>query len=130
MAWSSPLFTRAGAVLVGSHDGRVDHRIFVVGVVGQGFEKTLPNAAFGPARKALVGVFPVAEALGQIAPRRARTELPDHSFDKQPVAAITVAANRARTAWQKFLDPCELAFMRSASSLQTFQAPPIRDSTL
>jgi hypothetical protein len=40
-----------------------DHRVFVVRIIRQGLEKTLPNPARGPARKALVGVLPVAEAL-------------------------------------------------------------------
>ena len=58
-----------GAVLVRPDNGGVDHRVFVIRIIGQGLEKTLPNSARGPARKALVGVLPVAEALRQIAPR-------------------------------------------------------------
>src|SRR5258706_10407079 len=39
-------------------DGGIDHRVFVIRIIGQGLEKTLPNPARGPARKALVGVLP------------------------------------------------------------------------
>jgi hypothetical protein len=53
MAWSQPLFTGASAVLVRPDDGSVDHRVFVVRIIGQGLEKTLPNPTRGPARKCL-----------------------------------------------------------------------------
>ena len=32
IAWSSPAFLGDGAMLVGAHNGAVDHRVFVVGV--------------------------------------------------------------------------------------------------
>jgi hypothetical protein len=34
IAWS-PSFFRAGTVLVGAHNGAVDHRVFIVGTVGE-----------------------------------------------------------------------------------------------
>src|ERR1019366_6529970 len=71
MAWSHPLFRGPGAVLVRPDDGGVDHRVFVVWVIRQGLEKTLPNPARRPTRKALVDVLPISEALRQIAPRSA-----------------------------------------------------------
>jgi len=116
MAWS-----RAGAVLMGSDDGGVDHRVFVIGIIGQGLEKILPNAFFSPTRETPVRVAPATEALGQIAPRRANAEFPDHGLDKKPVAAIAVAPHRARTARQQIFNPRELvvpqsmAFHRKAS---------------
>jgi hypothetical protein len=33
--WSSPALGGAGAMLVGAHDGAVDHRVFVVGIRGE-----------------------------------------------------------------------------------------------
>src|SRR3984893_8697271 len=51
-----PLFTSAGAVLMGPDDGGVDHRVFVVGIFGQGLEKILLNAFCTPTRDAPVGV--------------------------------------------------------------------------
>src|SRR3712207_6019396 len=65
-------FWGAGAVLMGAHDGAVDHRILVVSSLAQMFKDTLPDAGFGPAGKAAVCVVPVAKAFSkafwQIAP--------------------------------------------------------------
>src|ERR1700681_2457455 len=90
------------------HDGRVDHRVLVVGVVRQDVENTRPNAARSPTREALVGVAPTAEAFRQIAPRYADAELPDHRVNEKAIAKIAVATNRARTAGKHILDPGEL----------------------
>jgi hypothetical protein len=106
---------------MGSDDGGVDHRVFGVGIIGQDLEKILPNAFFSPTRETPVRVAPATEALGQIAPRRASAEFPDHSLDEKPVATIAVAPHRARTARQKIFNPRELvvsqsiAFHRKAS---------------
>ena len=116
-----PLFTSAGAVLMGSDDGGVDHRVFVVGIIGQGLEKIPPNAFFSPTRETPVRVAPAPEALGQIAPRRASAGFSDHGLDEKPVAAIAVPPHRARTARQQIFNPRELvvpqsmAFYRKAS---------------
>jgi len=45
IASSSPTFLGAGAVLMGAHDGRIDHRIFVVGVRGPMLEDAFPDLA-------------------------------------------------------------------------------------
>src|SRR5258707_8779977 len=100
-------------MLVRPDDGGVDHRVFVIRIIGQGLEKTLPNPARGPARKALVDVLPVTEALRQIAPRSARTEFPDHSFDKQAVSPFAAAANRAGTTLAKNLNPRKMVIAQS-----------------
>jgi hypothetical protein len=100
-------------VLVRSDDGGVDHRVFVIWIIGQGLEKTLPNPARGPPRKTPVGVLPVAEALRQIASRSARTEFPDHSLDEQAVAKLAATADRAGTARQKSLNPRKLVVAQS-----------------
>src|SRR5258708_17016358 len=54
-----------------THDGRIDHRVFVVGVLGQMLEDPLPNAGLGPAGKARMNRFPVSEALRQVPPGHA-----------------------------------------------------------
>ena len=43
------LFLSARAVLMDPHNGRINHGVFIVGIIGQSFEKILPNAALGPA---------------------------------------------------------------------------------
>jgi hypothetical protein len=95
-------------MLMGSHDRRVDHRVFIVGIVRQGLEKILPNAARGPAGEALVRIAPVAKTFRQIAPWRSDTELPDYRFDKKAIAQFAVAADRPGTARQQIFDPGEL----------------------
>src|SRR5216684_1353271 len=111
----TPLFAGPGAMLVRPDDGGVDHRVFVIRIIGQGLEKTLPNPARSPARKALVGVLPVAEALRQISPRRARTEFPDHRLDKQAVSKLAAAANRAGATGQQTLNPRKLVVAQSVA---------------
>lgn len=46
---------------MGSDDGGIDHRIFVIGILRQMFENLLPNATFGPATVTAVNVLPVAK---------------------------------------------------------------------
>ena len=54
---------------MGPDDGRVDHEVLVARVGRQDLENLFPNARLGPASKALlVGAFPVAVALGKMAP--------------------------------------------------------------
>ena len=93
---------------MGSGNGGVDHRVFVVGIVSQSLEKTLPNAAFRPAREAPVGVVPIAKALRQIAPRSARAEFPDHRLDEQTIATLAVAPDMARPSRQQVLNASKL----------------------
>ena len=99
---------RPGAMLVGSHDRRIDHGVFIVGIVRQDLEKTLPNAAHGPAGETLVGIAPAAKTFRQIAPRCPHPEFPDHRIDEKTIAQITVATDRAGTARQQMFDPGKL----------------------
>jgi hypothetical protein len=92
-----PFFTRAGAMLVGSHDRCVDHGVFIVRIVCQGLEKSLPNAAHGPAREAPVRIAPAAKTFRQIAPRCPNPEFPDHRVDEKTIAQIAVATPPMRT---------------------------------
>ena len=82
-------------MLVGSHDRRVDHGVSIVGIVCQDLEKTLPNAAHGPARETLVRIAPAAKTFRQIAPRCPYTEFPDHGIDEKTIAQIAVAPDRS-----------------------------------
>ena len=101
-------FGRAGAMLMGAHNRCVDHGVFVVRIVRQGFEQTRPNAFLRPARKPRVDVLPSSEPLGKIAPRRAGTKLPDHRLDKKPIAQLAVPPDSARTTRKQTLNPREL----------------------
>jgi len=48
-------------MLMGAHDGAVDHRIFVVGVCGEMPKHPLPHTSFGPAAEPQVDLCPVAD---------------------------------------------------------------------
>jgi hypothetical protein len=61
IAWSSPSFLSAGAVLMRAHDGTVDHRVFVVRIGRQYFEDHLPCAALRPAQKTRMNLDRVAK---------------------------------------------------------------------
>lgn len=71
-----------GAVLMRPDDGAVDHRVFVVGILGQGLEHLLPHAGAAPAAMAQVNHPKVAEALGQVSPRDARAVAIEYGLDE------------------------------------------------
>jgi hypothetical protein len=100
-------------MLMSSDDGGVDHRVFVVRIVSQRLEKTLPYAALRPSREPRVDVLPGAEALGQIAPRRTRAEFPNYRFDEKPIAQLAVAADVARPIRQQVFNPRKLVVAQS-----------------
>ena len=62
-------------MLVGSYDGRVDHCVFIVRIVCQGLEKTLPNTAHRPAGQTLVRIAPAAKTF-----RKSRHGVPTRNF--------------------------------------------------
>jgi hypothetical protein len=61
MAWSSPAFFRTSAVLMGTHDRAVDHRVFIVGIGRQKGKDSLPDTSFGPTAEPLVNIDRLAE---------------------------------------------------------------------
>ena len=85
MAWSSPSFLGAGAVLVRAYAGRVDEHVLGIGMKGQCFENAGKNTAFAPYAQALVRRLPVAVSLRQIAPRYAGSCPINNGVDKQAV---------------------------------------------
>ena len=68
-----------------SHDGAVDHRVFVVGVCGEMLENPFPDAGLGPTGKPRVNLDRIAKPLRQVAPGRARLGDPQHGIDKQAI---------------------------------------------
>ena len=55
-------------MLMGAHDGAVDHGVFVIRIGRQKLEHPAPHPAPGPSTEARVNCLPVAEALRQVAP--------------------------------------------------------------
>jgi hypothetical protein len=115
IAWSSPAFFRAGAVLMGAHDGAVNHCIFVVGVRRKKLKDLLPGSGFGPSAEALVHVLPGAEAFRQIAPGEASPVAIEHCFDKQAVVGCG-HSDRTLPPRQKVLDPVPLVIAQSVAA--------------
>jgi len=72
-------------VLVGPHNGAVDHGVFVVGVGGQVLKHPLPDRLLGPAAEAPVGVLPIAEALRQVTPRSSGAVSVENRFDESAI---------------------------------------------
>jgi hypothetical protein len=96
-----------------SDDRGVDHGVFVVRIIRQRFEKTLPNPFDRPARETRVNVLPGSEARWHVAPRNARPKLPNHRLDEQLIALIAIAPNVSRAAREKHFDPRELVVAQS-----------------
>jgi hypothetical protein len=112
IAWSSPAFFGAGAMLMGAHDGAVDHRIFVVGVCCEMLKHPLPNAAFGPTAEPPVHLNSVTEPLRQIAPRHPRTITIEHRLHEQPIVRRG-HPDRPFPPGQQVLDPFPLVVAQS-----------------
>ncbi len=72
-------------MLMGTHNGAVDHRIFIVGVSREMQEDLLPNTRFGPSAEPLMHVLPIAEALREVAPRHTSPIAIQHCLHEQPV---------------------------------------------
>ena len=69
-------------MLMGAHDGRIEHHVFVVAIFRQYLENTFKNAAFAPAAEPPVNVLPITKSRRKIAPRNARTVAIKHGFNK------------------------------------------------
>ena len=62
----------------------------VVVISGKMLEQSLPNRSLGPMAEPPVGVFPVTQALRQVAPGNAGTVAVENRFDK---AAVVVGGD-------------------------------------
>jgi uncharacterized protein YceH (UPF0502 family) len=82
---SGPPFFCARAVLVRPHDGRVQHRVFVVRVCAQVCEHPLPHVASAPAGVPQMHHPKVAEARRQVAPGNAGAGAVEHRLHEEAV---------------------------------------------
>jgi hypothetical protein len=101
-------------MLMGAHDGAVDHRIFVVGVCGEMPKHPLPHTAFGPAAEPQVDLYPITEPRRQIAPRHSGTITVQHRLYEQPIVRRG-HPDRAFSPGQQVLDPFPLIVPQSES---------------
>ena len=101
-------------MLVGAHDGGVNHGVFVVRVLCQGLEHPLPYAAVAPARVTGVHDAKVAETGRQVPPGDARTVAVEHSIHEQPVVFCS-GSRLSCLAGQQVLDAFPLGIKEGIS---------------
>jgi len=102
-------------MLVGAHDGGIDHGVFVVRVAGQMLENSLPDTANGPSAESRMHHTEVAESLGKVAPRNPGTIAIENSLDKQTVV-LRRTPNHADTSRQQILHPIPLIVPQPVAS--------------
>lgn len=66
-------------------DCGIDHRKFEVWFIGASLEEFCENIRLTPIAETAECSAPIAEMLGQVAPRRAGANHPKHSFDEKPI---------------------------------------------
>jgi hypothetical protein len=89
-------------VLVGPHNGAIDHGVLVVGIGSQRLENPLPDATLRPTRVPGMGLLPIAEPFRQIPPRNARSIAVEDRFHEQPII-LRIYANVAFSTWKQVL---------------------------
>ena len=92
---------------MGSHNGAVDHRVFVVGVDGQQGEDADPHAAFSPSAPSPMSVVPIAEAPGKVPPGDPGAVSMDHRID-EPAVIRRRDADGSRPSGQTTFDQVPL----------------------
>src|ERR1700722_9395834 len=99
-------------MLMGAHNGTVDHGIFVVGVGCEVLKHPLPDTAFGPTAEPPVHLNAVTEPLRQIAPRHPGTITIEHRLHEQPIVRRG-HPDRAFAPGQQALDSFPLVVAQS-----------------
>jgi len=72
-------------MLMRTHDGAVDHGVFVVGVGCQMLEDAFPNPRFRPSAVSAMHILPITETFRQIAPRNAGPVSIQHRLNEQAI---------------------------------------------
>jgi hypothetical protein len=109
-------------MLMDPDDRAVDHAVFEVGVLGQLVEKTLPYTLPSPPPEARVNAVPLAELIGQIAPRRPGAHDPQDRLHKQAIV-LSTPTRVAHLARQFRCHPCPLLVAQDFSNQGS--SPPI-----
>jgi hypothetical protein len=105
----------AGAVLMGAHDGAVDHRVLVVGIACEVLEDALPHTRVGPAAEAPMHLHTIAEAFGQVAPGNTGPVAVEHRLDEQPIIRRR-DADPALLPRQQVLDSVPLVIVQAIAA--------------
>jgi hypothetical protein len=85
-------------------DGGVDHLYAVWNslAVCDGFEQNIPDAGSRPSEKLTVDGAPLAEFIGQIAPRRSGSRYPEYAIENASMIARRTAAFRPGLDQKRF----------------------------
>jgi hypothetical protein len=82
----------------GTHNGAVDHRVFIVRIDNQQGKYSVPYATLGPAAPSPVCVVPIAKTLGQVTPGTTGAVPVYHRVD-EPAVIDRGYADRTRPSW-------------------------------
>src|SRR6185295_9987394 len=99
---SRPIFFRAGGAGMGADGGGIQNQHVQIRLTQRGQDR-IPAALRGPAVEASPLAVAVAEPLGQVGPRNARTGDVQHCVD-EPAIVFGDASMLSRLARQKVLD--------------------------
>jgi hypothetical protein len=109
-------------MLMRTHDGRIDHRVFIVGVSRQRLEYPLPDATLAPAGVAGMDNAEIAETFWQVPPRNTCAVTIQHGFNKQAII-LGRAPHMSFPARQPILEPLPLVVPLSITSCHHRSAP-------
>ena len=90
-----------------THDGGVDHHVFVVVITRQHLENAFKNPAFRQSIEALIDNLQIAKAPREIAPRDPGSKAKENRFDEQSIIRRR-ASYVTFTTRQKVFDPIPL----------------------
>jgi hypothetical protein len=74
---------------MGRHDGRIDHRVFVIESLARYLKTRSQTPAFAPAGKARMNHLPVSEALRQVPPRHAGPISAQNRLNEQTIVRVS-----------------------------------------
>ena len=89
------------------HDSAVQHRVFVVGILGERLEYLLPYPLFSPATQAGMNGFPRAKPFRQIPPRYPGPVAVKNGINEKPTV-FGSDTDRVFPTRQHILDPIPL----------------------
>ena len=78
-------------MLVGAHDGRIEHHELGINVARENLENARKHATFAPSAESLVGWLPVTVPIRKITLRNTRAVAIEDRIDKQPIVGRRAA---------------------------------------
>lgn len=102
-------------MLMGAHDGCIDHGVLVIGLGAERFKHSLPNTRSAPAHKPSMDNAEVAKAIRQVSPGNACAIAVEHSIYEEAIV-FTGRANMSSPAGQKVFDAIPLRICHGIST--------------